>query len=217
MLCRLSLWLSVPDQIPWLHRRKKLVNALAYLMRRYAKKDWSPLLGLELQQIRFFRHSITSDNLLELASSVGPRFLSRGVIHFFLLFILSVFATNAIALGNPSGDEIVFPLICYFFVLLCSRYHATGFSSVSLVRYLALLATMRCSSAVAAKRLRPRLMHYRQEPCGLATSILRLSFPNIMPFWVRPKNLANLCVVCPDYYIVCICSIISSDRQPVSH
>ena len=164
------------------------MNALAYLMRRYAKKDWSPLLGLELQQIRFFRHSITSDNLLELASSVGPRFLSRGVIHFFLLFILSVFATNA-----------------------------TGFSSVSLVRYLALLATMRCSSAVAAKRLRPRLMHYRQEPCGLATSILRLSFPNIMPFWVRPKNLANLCVVCPDYYIVCICSIISSDRQPVSH
>ena len=55
----------------------------------------------------FFRHSITSDNLLELASSVGPRFLSRGVIHFFLLFILSVFATNAIVLVIPS-------------VLLCS-------------------------------------------------------------------------------------------------
>ena len=136
---------------------------------------------------------------------------------FFLALYFVCFRSNAIVLGNPSGDEIVFPLICYFFVLLCSRYHATGFSSVSLVRYLALLATMRCSSAVAAKRLRPRLMHYRQEPCGLATSILRLSFPNIMPFWVRPKNLANLCVVCPDYYIVCICSIISSDRQPVSH
>lgn len=132
------------------------MNALAYLMRRYAKKDWSPLLGLELQQIRFFRHSITSDNLLELASSVGPRFLSRGVIHFFLLFILSVFATNAIVLGNPSGDEIVFPLICYFFVLLCSRYHATGFffcfpcSLPCVARYHAMFIGCCCQAPSAA-------------------------------------------------------------------
>ena len=75
-------------------------------------------------------------------------------------------------------------IFSFFSVLATMR---RVFSSVSLVRYLALLATMRCSSAVAAKRLRPRLMHYRQEPCGLATSILRLSFPNIMPFGFAQK------------------------------
>ena len=92
--------------------------------------------------------------------------------------MLSVFATNAIVLGNPSGDEIVFPLICYFFVLLCSRYHATGFffcfpcSLPCVARYHAMFIGCCCQAPSAASD-------------ALSAGALRISHVDLASFFFR--------------------------------